>query len=111
MTTVQDRAREHLAFALGPRSKSRSRLLTDTDWRDGTVAMPTVIAAMVSFVDAERERGARGYRVTYQPGIACPGCSGTSFHVGRVSAECAGCAAALPFASDPTASAMEVVHG
>jgi ribosomal protein S27E len=28
-------------------------------------------------------------------GVRCPGCFGTHFHVGRVTAECAGCGAPL----------------
>ncbi|MFZ5747161.1 MAG: hypothetical protein ACOY45_05825 [Pseudomonadota bacterium] len=40
----------------------------------------------------------RGYRVSYRPGTACPGCGGTAWHVGRHSAECAACSTALPLA-------------
>lgn len=42
----------------------------------------------------------RGYHVSYrrhEPN-ACPGCGRSQWLVGRVSAECAFCATALPFA-------------
>ena len=110
-SALLERARKHLALTLPPQSKGRLRLLADRDWRDTTIAMPTAIAAMAAFVEEERARGDRGYRVTYQPGVTCPGCGGTNFHVGRVSAECAGCGVALPFASDPKANPMELAHG
>lgn len=39
-----------------------------------------------------------GYRIAYRPGEAnhCPGCSKTQWIVGRLTAECAFCATALP---------------
>lgn len=41
---------------------------------------------------------ARGYAVLYRPGLHCPGCGRSHWHVGRVTAECAFCATALPLA-------------
>jgi hypothetical protein len=45
----------------------------------------------------------RTFRPVYRPGETnrCPGCSATSWHVGRTSAECAMCFTAIPLASDP----------
>lgn len=41
------------------------------------------------------------YRVYYRPGAVnqCPGCAGTSWHVGRFSAECARCGCAIEIAA------------
>lgn len=40
---------------------------------------------------------ARGYHVPYRgPGTHCPGCGRSHWHIGRLSAECAFCATALP---------------
>lgn len=43
---------------------------------------------------------ARGFHVVYHPGEVnhCPGCGRTHWYVGRLSAECGFCAAALPLA-------------
>lgn len=40
----------------------------------------------------------RGYHVMFRAGgqNVCPGCGGSSWHVGRVTAECAYCLTALP---------------
>jgi hypothetical protein len=40
----------------------------------------------------------RGYHVVYRPGEVnrCPGCGRTHWYVGRLSAECGFCSAALP---------------
>ncbi len=40
----------------------------------------------------------RGYCVMYRRATTnhCPGCGGTSWHVGRITAECAYCLTALP---------------
>lgn len=40
----------------------------------------------------------RGYHVMFRSGAQnmCPGCGGSSWHVGRVTAECAYCLTALP---------------
>lgn len=43
----------------------------------------------------------RGYQPLYHAGDHCPGCGGTNWIVGRSSAECAGCATALPLAPVP----------
>ncbi len=42
----------------------------------------------------------RGYRVIYRPAEPprCPGCGRSHWLVGRISAECAFCATALPLA-------------
>ncbi len=42
----------------------------------------------------------RGYLVVYRDNEVnhCPGCGRTHWHIGRVSAECAFCATALPLA-------------
>lgn len=41
---------------------------------------------------------ARGYHVMFRNGAqnVCPGCGGSHWHVGRVTAECAHCLTALP---------------
>ncbi len=41
-----------------------------------------------------------GYRITYRLGNTnfCPACSGTQWHIGRHTAECAYCSTALPLA-------------
>ncbi len=46
-----------------------------------------------------------GYAPSYRIGQAnhCPYCSGTSFTVGRVNAECARCGGALPIAGNRVA--------
>jgi hypothetical protein len=43
---------------------------------------------------------ARGFHVVYRPGEInhCPGCGRTHWHVGRLSAECGFCGAALALA-------------
>lgn len=41
-------------------------------------------------------RAARGFVPLYRTGTRCPGCNGSSWHVGRRVAECARCATALP---------------
>ncbi len=40
----------------------------------------------------------RGYHVMFRSGTqnVCPGCGGSSWHVGRVTAECGHCLTALP---------------
>ncbi|MFS0738689.1 hypothetical protein ABC347_16710 [Sphingomonas sp. 1P06PA] len=45
--------------------------------------------------------GLRGYQVMYRPGAQnpCPGCGHSHWYVGRLTAECAFCATALPIAS------------
>ncbi len=42
----------------------------------------------------------RGFMPLYYAGESnhCPGCGGTHWHIGRVSAECARCETALPIA-------------
>ena len=42
----------------------------------------------------------RGYRPLFRPQYsnACPGCGHSNWYVGRVSAECAFCATAMPIA-------------
>ncbi|QIL01333.1 hypothetical protein G7078_08270 [Sphingomonas sinipercae] len=42
----------------------------------------------------------RGYHATYREGQVnhCPGCGRTHWHIGRMLAECAFCATALPLA-------------
>jgi hypothetical protein len=42
----------------------------------------------------------RGYRLLFRPhgNNSCPGCGRSHWHVGRVTAECAFCATALPIA-------------
>lgn len=40
----------------------------------------------------------RGYVVLYRAPQLCPGCGGSHWHVGRISAECARCHVALPLA-------------
>lgn len=39
-----------------------------------------------------------GWRVLYRPGTRCPACAGAGWLVGRRSAECGRCGAALPLA-------------
>lgn len=44
----------------------------------------------------------RGYGAAYHPGenTRCPGCHRRQWYVGRITAECAHCATALPIVSD-----------
>lgn len=44
-----------------------------------------------------------GYRVQYRRGEDnhCPGCGGTSWHIGRMSAECAFCGTAVEIVGTP----------
>lgn len=46
---------------------------------------------------------ARGYHAVYREGERnhCPGCGRTQWLIGRISAECAFCATALPLAAAP----------
>ena len=48
----------------------------------------------------------RGYHVAYREAEVnhCPGCGRTHWYIGRVSAECAFCATALPLAEASTVS-------
>lgn len=41
---------------------------------------------------------ARGYQIMFRPDAVnhCPGCDGTNWHVGRITAECGRCGTALP---------------
>lgn len=41
-----------------------------------------------------------GYRPLYHQGVRCPACTGTAWLIGRSSAECARCGAALPLAPE-----------
>lgn len=41
---------------------------------------------------------ARQFKPSYRPGTDCPVCDGCHWHVGRLTAECARCATALPLA-------------
>ena len=50
----------------------------------------------------------RGYRLFYSAGVSCPCCCAKAWHVGRQSAECARCGAALPLMHP--AVAVEVEH-
>jgi hypothetical protein len=51
---------------------------------------------------------ARGYQPLYRSGMRCPGCAGANWHVGRISAECARCATALPLApAEPQPGTIE----
>lgn len=61
-----------------------------------------------------RQVANRGFQPLYHAGEPnrCPGCGGQHWHVGRMSAECATCATAIPLA-DVAAQPMEprfVVH-
>jgi len=49
-------------------------------------------------VSALAHPATRGYHVMYRAGgdNSCPGCGGSHWHVGRVTAECAHCLTALP---------------
>lgn len=48
-----------------------------------------------------------GYRVVYRPNEVnhCPGCGGTHWHVGRMTAECAFCGTAIGIRSETTQGA------
>jgi hypothetical protein len=51
----------------------------------------------------------RGYQPLYRRGMRCPACSRGHWHVGRFSAECANCAAAIPLApatAEPAAATL-----
>lgn len=52
-----------------------------------------------------RQAGA-GYRPVYRPKETnhCPGCGGSNWLIGRLSAECARCATAVPFVSGGSAN-------
>ncbi len=56
--------------------------------------------------DTTYRPGARGYHAVYreQEVNHCPGCGRTHWIIGRVSAECAFCATALPLAEASTRS-------
>ena len=58
--------------------------------------MPTTNSAMQSF----HNPAGRGYHAVYRENEVnhCPGCGRTHWLIGRVSAECAFCATALPLA-------------
>lgn len=49
-----------------------------------------------------------GYRLLYRPGLTCPCCDRRAWHVGRASAECAGCGLAMSLAP---AEPEEPAHG
>jgi hypothetical protein len=53
----------------------------------------------------------RGYRAIYHPNEInhCPGCSRTHWIIGRISAECAFCSTALPFAGEASVGASATV--
>ncbi len=55
-----------------------------------------------------RRIAGRGFMPLYQQGEpnVCPGCGGRHWHVGRMSAECATCATAIPLA-DVAAQPMQ----
>lgn len=46
----------------------------------------------------------RGYRPVHSSGCRCPGCGLSNWHIGRVSAECAGCGTALPLSPEARSS-------
>ena len=56
-----------------------------------------------------RDLSGRGYHVVYreQEVNHCPGCGRTHWIIGRISAECAFCATALPLAEISTRDARE----
>lgn len=41
---------------------------------------------------------ARAFGLLYYPGVRCPGCGSTQWHVGRSTAECPRCATAMVIA-------------
>lgn len=53
----------------------------------------------------------RGYHAVYRDGECnhCPGCGRTHWHVGRLSAECAFCATALPLESSLRAQPAPII--
>ena len=55
---------------------------------------------MNMFDKVQRERPSRGYILVYREGEVnrCPGCGRSHWHIGRISAECAFCATAIPLA-------------
>lgn len=55
----------------------------------------------------------RGYHAVYRPGEAnrCPGCGRTHWIIGRLSAECAFCATALPLAETGMTGAGTFLRG
>lgn len=49
----------------------------------------------------------RGYHIAYRgPNTPCPGCGRSHWHVGRVSAECAFCTAAIPLEETQTGAGV-----
>lgn len=55
----------------------------------------------------------RGYHVCYREGQVnhCPGCGRSHWHVGRLSAECAFCATALPLLDTASGPGLFVING
>jgi hypothetical protein len=47
---LERRARELLADAVHPQSKTRRRLLADRDWRDTAIAIPTVVELLITLL-------------------------------------------------------------
>jgi len=55
---------------------------------------------MFDKIQRERPLAGRGYILVYREGEVnrCPGCGRSQWHIGRISAECAFCATAIPLA-------------
>ena len=70
---------------------------------------------MLTSIETRRnqyEPAARGYHAVYRENTVnhCPGCGRTHWHIGRVLAECAFCATALPLSESYHRGAMSSFH-
>jgi hypothetical protein len=66
---------------------------------------------MLTSIEARRktyEPAQRGYHAVYRENAVnhCPGCGRTHWHIGRIMAECAFCATALPLSESYRIGAM-----
>ena len=70
---------------------------------------------MLTSIETRRnhyEPAQRGYHAVYRENTTnhCPGCGRTHWHIGRVLAECAFCATALPLCESYRQGAMSSFH-
>lgn len=63
---------------------------------------------MTFAVYSKEMRAVRGYVPLYRAGTCCPGCGRSNWTIGRLSAECAFCATALPLAPMEHATGPEL---
>jgi hypothetical protein len=67
---------------------------------------------MLAVMPKRFDPAARGLHVLYRPNEVnhCPGCGRTHWLIGRVTAECAFCATAVPLEEQRTASHATIIH-